>query len=1064
MADRRFNMGRQGEQFLDPNSFKAFNRIKYIGNGPDTPVQERQAPIQDYSLWVDRSSNSDVLKAYHQDSQIWKPMFEGYYHPANLKEQPLNPTEGQVFIDDNGTIRYYEDKQWKVASAASLTNLSSVAAGLSYFLLMPNMSVITGSERNYLVPHIQTGKLFDNKQYIPTTEYRGSEVSLVYPLEDGAKPKEKVSWVHVNPNYLYGSRKRFIKVIDSIKNNNYFINVPTTNTEFYGFKEGKSYGTLLRYIQNYDNEDINSETTDKISDYRRVSGGIQLINNGKEYDYVYAITYNFDTVDNDKWGLVRTGNITIGSNNDVFVGQINGTPLVFVDGTYLEQDDYIYNREEGMLSFSGATITNEMDLVVAAFADVVRNDDTEYSNIEWVNKPIFEVTATSKNISNNTLTIQHEYLKQASKFKHPIVFVQGIAGFYDPDYGFNDEVEINSTTGTIKVFDFGPIASDEEVKILIADIGDAKLSSGVIGEDLKIHHSNISNLEEYIVFVNGICTSPSDHEVYEDYLMITELDEQSCVGMRYELMSLNKGDTGIDLLFDSQVSNFTFQIEDNNASSVYNDCDMVMSYVYGGSVNGILIDKNHIQTAISTDRAYSTGEILLVRDDNDENAFSYIYKIYNTDGTLSWKNFEDVYSYNELTKMESMIIQFNGNGSISLISNDEIKGKNLAYYAYTYANEMDEVITSGRNNDCKIAFEDHMKDANIPETQDFYVSRTQMYTPPGKGILGTYVNGIQVKSIDSETVLCKFSIDTPESINFVKTWGNQCDLYALLKAINDETSMVDLINMKQNEFKQELKDFAITENLLKGLKSLSKTIKESETENELFYFVEKIEAGETISVNRDWLVHADRYTTFDNTYNAHSYIGPGAVDVYLNGVMLDKSSYSIFNNNNVILNDLSVAGGSDEYDLNDPSTHSLIKYYVTEYDAEKDKNIGKIISFACSTPDEVMIEYRPDTTVRKVSYEIKENTYDTNGVLMYEDYEFPNSLLKTKDVIKIWIDGILYTGGYHIDGKDIVLEDSPLQLDPIKQYFDSHPDSYRTWKLQNGEYSYRKSRIIFEWR
>ena len=1073
MADRRFNIGRQGEQFLDPNSFKAFNRIKYIGNGPDIPVQERQAPIQDYSLWIDRSSNSDVLKAYHQNSQIWKPMFEGYYHPANLKEQPLNPTEGQVFIDDNGTIRYYEDKQWKVASAATLSNLSSVAAGLSYFLIMPNVEPIAGTTTDYVVPHIDTGKLFDDNKYVSTEKYDGAEIRLVYPSQGNSRLGTTTSWVHVNPAYLYGIRKRFIKVIDAIKNNNWFINVTTNNTEFYGFKAGEPYGTLMRYVQDYKNEDISAETTDTISDYRKVSGGIQLINNGRKYDYIYAITYSFNNVDNDRWGVLHKGNTVIGSNNDVYVGQIRGVPLVFVDGTYLEQEYYNYSavrgdiQDAGMLSFLGEGITNTMDLVVAAFADVVRNTDPQYDNLEWQDKPIFEVTATSDNIdTEGTITFQHEYLKQAADYKHPVVFVQGIAGFYDPDYGFNDEVEINKATGQVRVFHFGPIPAGEEVQLLIADIGDAYMSCGEIGEDLKIHHEGIGNLDKYMVFVDGILTSPTDHDVYEDYLTIKELDEKSCIGMRYILMALDKGDTGIDILFDSQVSNFTFQIKDNSATNVYNDCDTAITYVYdnNGTVNGILVDKVALQTAISSDRSYSIGEILDVVDDNDENAFSYIYKIYNTDGSLSWKNFEDAFGYEEMVEMDSMVTQFSGAGSISIISNDTLKDKGIAYYAYTFANEMDEVVVSGKNKDCKVAIKDHMNDADIPEKQDFYVSRTQLYTPPGKGILGTYVNGIQVSSTDSETTLCKFNIDTPISIGFNKSWGNECDLYALLKAINEETTTIDLQNMKNGEFAEELKDYSINDVLLERMKSLSRVIHQCETSNELFYFVEKIEAGETYSVNRDWLSHADRYTTFDNTYNAHNYIGPGAVDVYLNGVMLDKSSYSIFNNNNIILNDLMVAGGSDEYDRDKIETHNMIKYYITEYDEEKEKEVGTVKYLHCESPDEILIEYRPDTTIRKVSYEIKQTTYDTNGVFMYEDYEFPDSLLRTKDVIKIWIDGILYTGGYHIQGKNIVLEDSPLQLDPIKQYFDTHPDTYREWKIKNGEYSYKKSRVIFEWR
>ena len=236
-----------------------------------------------------------------------------------------------------------------------------------------------------------------------------------------------------------------------------------------------------------------------------------------------------------------------------------------------------------------------------------------------------------------------------------------------------------------------------------------------------------------------------------------------------------------------------------------------------------------------------------------------------------------------------------------------------------------------------------------------------------------------------------------------------------------------------------------------------------ENNNPLNYYVERIEQKENFSVDRNWCTFADRYTTFDNTYRSKTYMGPGNIDVYLNGVMLDRTSYSIFDSCNVILNDLNVAGGSDEFDLNDPDTHRLIKFYINQYDPNTNKAKGTVKHIYCETPDEVLIEYRPDTTVKKTSYEIKEVTYDT-GVLSYDDYEFPNSLINTKDEVKIWIDGILYTGGYEIRNRDIILKDSPLKIDPIKLYFDTHPDEYKEWKKVNGEYYYRRSRIIFEWR
>ena len=42
---RKFNSGRLGEHLMNNDLFLAYNRIKYIGNGVEDPVQERQAEI-----------------------------------------------------------------------------------------------------------------------------------------------------------------------------------------------------------------------------------------------------------------------------------------------------------------------------------------------------------------------------------------------------------------------------------------------------------------------------------------------------------------------------------------------------------------------------------------------------------------------------------------------------------------------------------------------------------------------------------------------------------------------------------------------------------------------------------------------------------------------------------------------------------------------------------------------------------------------------------------------------------------------------------------------------------
>lgn len=1048
MAGRKFNNGRLGEQLMNNDLFLAYNRIKYIGNGPKTPVQEYQSTIPDYSLWIDRSTDSDVMKVYDEMSGLWKPLFEGYYHPADLLEQPMTPNDGQLFIDSTGVIRYWQDNQWKVASAATATNLSSALAGVSNFLILPDMKIVSGSARDYLVPHVEAGKLFNNQSYVSRSEFRGNEIQMQYPLTGELDKDATVSWVHVNPSFLYSTRKRLIKVIDK---ETYFINVTTNNTEFYGFKEGEPLGTLL-----LDRGNIEEDT---VSDYRRVSGGIQLVNGGRDYDFIYAITYNFDAVDNT-FGSCIKGTVTIGDENEVFVGQLSGYPLVFLDGTYIEQEDYEYDSLEGMLSIkSDSKITNDSDLVVAAFANLIMSEEDD--------EP-FEFEVTEDDMEGDDIVKEHEYIKQAKDFKHAVVFVQGVQGTV-----ITDEVILDADAGKVTIKNFGPIDESGSLLVCIADLGEAYMSHGDVtfeDDEYIIKDDGIQAGSKYLIFVDGVCTSPSDHEVFDGYVKI---DKMLYGGdSKYVLMSLDKGDEGIDLMFDSAISYFTFQVQDNNEGVVYNDCKMVVSYAYNDTENGILIDKNHIESAITNEQSYSTGEILKVKDTDNSDVFNYEYKIYNAYGDYTWTDYDDTYSVAERNALDKMITQFMGPGSVSIMNNESLKGMTLEYYAYTYCDETDEPILYGSRN-CKIAAEGHMSDAEIAEVQDFKVDRTQLYSPPGKGILGAYVNGIQVNAADSFSLSrytqdCKFSIDTAENMSFMKDWGshkeNPIDLYNLLKAIDENTTLANLIEMKSGDFVEELKDYSITIELLESLKSLAAALKQAETKNELFYYIEKLEAGETYSVNRDWLNHGNRFDNFDNSYTAVNYIGPGLVDVYLNGVMLDKSSYSMFNNNSVMLNDLDVAGGSDEYNRDNEETYRLIKYYIEEYNKETGETNGEVYKVYCQTPDEILVEYRPDVTLRKASYEIKESSYDMNGVFSYEDYEFPASLLNTKDEIKIWIDGILYTGGYYIEGKDIILKNSPLRLDPIKEYFNANPDTYKEWKKYNGEYSYSRSRIIFEWR
>ncbi len=143
------------------------------------------------------------------------------------------------------------------------------------------------------------------------------------------------------------------------------------------------------------------------------------------------------------------------------------------------------------------------------------------------------------------------------------------------------------------------------------------------------------------------------------------------------------------------------------------------------------------------------------------------------------------------------------------------------------------------------------------------------------------------------------------------------------------------------------------------------------------------------------------------------------------------------------------------YNEENQVTQTDLKYY--------DEADGTVKYIECGECDYVTLEFRPDNSVKKVTYDVKQISYDSQS-FDSEDYEFPSSLKNTKDLIKIYINGILYDGTYTFKDGVLSLDKPVLNVDPIELYFNSHPYEYKIWKNKNGEYVAPKDRVTFEWR
>ena len=92
---RKFSIGRQSDITLNQELYDLLMALRYVNNGPTQPVQDKQSAIPVGAIWNDNGRGQNILKVKDVNNG-WSPVFKGYYHPANIKNKPLNPTDGQL--------------------------------------------------------------------------------------------------------------------------------------------------------------------------------------------------------------------------------------------------------------------------------------------------------------------------------------------------------------------------------------------------------------------------------------------------------------------------------------------------------------------------------------------------------------------------------------------------------------------------------------------------------------------------------------------------------------------------------------------------------------------------------------------------------------------------------------------------------------------------------------------------------------------------------------------------------------------------------------------------------
>ena len=228
---------------------------------------------------------------------------------------------------------------------------------------------------------------------------------------------------------------------------------------------------------------------------------------------------------------------------------------------------------------------------------------------------------------------------------------------------------------------------------------------------------------------------------------------------------------------------------------------------------------------------------------------------------------------------------------------------------------------------------------------------------------------------------------------------------------------------------------------------------------ELLYYVERPEKTESASCIREILTAANRNQQYQNGYTTNISLMPGVVSVYLNGVRLERNDFTVIDDHTIMLH-VNAVGGQRNYNPDDKSTWNKYLFYNSKGEYE----------ISSLRDDIVVIEVRQDFSLKTQTIPVR---YPGQRIFFMEDDGIPKSLILTQDIIKIFINGVVYDGEYNINKENgsITLLDSELEsmlnVDPIARFFETHPVEYDEYIQEYGKpYTAKKQidKITFEWR
>lgn len=930
---RKFNIGRQNDFALNKEMHDLLMSLRYINNGVDEPVQDLQTPIPVGSVWNDINRGKNILKV-NTTNNGWEPMFTGHYHPVDLFTKPLNPIHGQLWIDGSkdNTLHFYDENTnaW-IAVRAAQTNSNQILVDMhnNFMHMFPLKDMDSESEVNsksFLVPHEEYGKLTDDGLFIHPSSDKYEVISDV-----GVKYKstsDMASWVHANPHKMFTMEKKLVKV-----EGKYIHGLFDNNTEFF-YLDSDGWKHMLPF----DNVSL-------VGDFKPFDKGIELVSD-RAIQSKFIMMYAYSFYDTSRPGKLIRKDFNVGSQAEVHVGLSTKHPMVFMDGLYLEQHKYDYDKVTGNITIHDRII-NPMDIMAIVFK---HNEVVD-----------FEINQTIDNTNDALVgTLKKDYVR-------PMVFISGVMGaqFFSPE-----QIIYDKTNKTVTVKNWGPHQPNDISYAMVVEADNSYVCHGEFDDTKTIYSDSIiGDHEDYMVWADGVLVSSKHLDIMPGAIKINN----AIAGVEYVLLKINdESETAV--LFDGKAMNYTIAIK-NPDGTLYNECDNACVFVDGKA----LMMKDTIEKPILPVKG-AQGQIVKIKNTEDGDVYSYY--IYN-DSVARW----EALSEEEIEEVDRLVKADYSSGSIMVDAPD---GSTLGtYYAYTYANSVEEPLLKGKRD--------------LIEDKDVYAVNVQHKFNNGQGALTVFTNKLYNSSI------------VEEASNTGKI------IVPKLEKVNSMFSPYD--------------------------------------NGELLYYVERPEKTESASCIREILSAANRNVQYQNGYTTNISLMPGVVSVYLNGVRLERNDFTVIDDHTIMLH-VNAVGGQRNYNPNSKSTWNKYLFYNSKGEYE----------ISSLRDDIVVIEVRQDFSLKTQTVPVR---YPGQRIFFMEDDGIPKSLILTQDIIKIFINGVVYDGEYNINKENgsITLLDSELEsmlnVDPIARFFETHPVEYDEYIQEYGKpYTAKKQidKITFEWR